>query len=83
MVVESIVQFFVNGVIGFMDILPDVNISDFLDQDFSPIFQYFRFIAYLLPMDTVWMIASLTLSILMFKIIISTIKSIWALLPFA
>lgn len=72
-VVFSILQLFLN-------IMPDIqwNIDDGLMGGFI---ELIRVVSYLFPMGTVSTIFGIVVSLLIFKAVVSLIKTVWALLP--
>lgn len=65
----------------FFTLLPDVEWS--IDSSaFTAFFDVLHMAGYLLPMKTVLSIFSVILSLNIFKIVISFIRTIWDLLPF-
>lgn len=82
MITEGILNVFFAVLSGFFTLLPEISWNVKPDS-FSAFFEIIRFAGYLLPMDTVFMILSAIISFTMFRIVISLIKTIWGLLPFA
>lgn len=80
MVTEFIIDLVYNIVSGLLSILPDIS----WDVD-SSIFSYFIGIlqaaGYMLPMGTVSTIVGLIVSLTVFRIVISLVRTIWDLLP--
>lgn len=79
-------EFFLNiifGIVsGFFNLMPDITWSVE-----TTAFQYFmdilRFAGYMFPWGTVVAISSIIIAICLFRIVVSFIKTIWAMLPFA
>lgn len=70
------------GIIEWIfDFIPDIDISALLDADFEPVFKYIKFITYFFPMQTVLILVELNIAFLFFKIVISSLKTIWGILP--
>ena len=67
---------------GMLNLLPDVSWS--VDTTaFSYFLDIVRIVGYLVPAQTVYAIITLIVAFTVFRIIISLIKTIWDLLPFA
>ena len=49
----------------------------------SGVTQFFHVIFYIVPMDTVFAIASIVIALHSFRIVIALIKTLWDVLPFA
>lgn len=82
MITEFFLNLIFNIVSGFFDLLPDFSWS----VDTSA-FQYFlsilKIAGYVFPWDTVVSICGVIISISIFRVVVSFIKTIWSLLPFA
>ena len=79
-------EFFLNIIFkflsGMLNLLPDVTWS--VDTTaFSYFLDIVRIVGYLVPAQTVYAIITLIVAFTVFRIIISLIKTIWDLLPFA
>ena len=79
-------EFFLNIIFkflsGMLNLLPDVSWS--VDTTaFSYFLDIVRIVGYLVPAQTVYAIITLMVAFTVFRIIISLIKTIWDLLPFA
>mgnify|MGYP004560641209 FL=1 len=79
-------EFFLNIIFkflsGMLNLLPDVSWS--VDTTaFSYFLDIVRIVGYLVPAQTVYAIITLIVAFTVFRIIISLIKTIWDLLPFA
>ena len=79
-------EFFLNIIFkflsGLLNLLPDVSWS--VDTTaFSYFLDIVRIVGYLVPAQTVYAIITLIVAFTVFRIIISLIKTIWDLLPFA
>lgn len=82
MITESILNGFFAVLSGLFTLLPDLS-WDVDTGVFSVFLEVIRFAGYLLPMKTIVVIVGLIISFTMFRIVISLIKTIWGLLPFA
>ena len=79
-------EFFLNIIFkflsGMLNLRPDVSWS--VDTTaFSYFLDIVRIVGYLVPAQTVYAIITLIVAFTVFRIIISLIKTIWDLLPFA
>ena len=81
MIVNQLFRILFTFVEWFFDFIPDIDFSAILEADFEPVFKYIKFITYFFPMQTVLLIIELNLALLFFKIIISSLKTIWGILP--
>lgn len=77
-------QMMFNIVYGFVKImlsfLPDIEWT-VNENALGTFMEYVRLACYLLPMDTITTIVSLIFTIIIIRIVISFIKTIWELLP--
>lgn len=80
MISEFMLNILFNLVSGMLSVLPDVSWNVDLSA-LQPFFDLISVACYLLPMPTVIAIVSLVLSLTMFRIIISIVKTVWDLLP--
>lgn len=65
---------------GLLSLLPDISWN--VENNFlNSVLDIFQVVCYLLPMKTVVAILTIIISINVFKIIISIIKTIWQLIP--
>lgn len=80
MVVEGLMDIIFGIVEGLLSLLPDIswNVDGTV---FDIFFDVLEMVCYLLPMGTVVTIFYLVISLTMFKVVISLIKTIWDLLP--
>lgn len=81
MIINSLFKILFAFVEWIFDFIPDIDMSAILEADFEPVFKYIKFITYFFPMQTVLLIIELNLALLFFKIIISSLKTIWGILP--
>ena len=81
MIIDGLFSYFFRLIEWFFDFIPDIDLTALFDANFEPILQYFKFVAYLLPMETVLIIIELNVAIVMFKIVISSLKTLWGILP--
>lgn len=65
---------------GILSLLPSFSIPTVMARD-STFFGMVRCVLYLLPLDTIGTIVGILVSISLFRLIISVIKTIWDLLP--
>ena len=82
MILEGIMNAFFLMLSGLFSLLPDVS-WDVNNNVFTTFFEVIRFAGYLLPMGTILIILKIIISLTMFRIGVSLIKTIWNLLPFA
>lgn len=80
MVTQSVLGIVFRLVDGILSLLPDVEIV-VPANIISSAAQFFRIAAYILPLDTVAQVLGIIIALQAFRIIISLIKTIWALLP--
>lgn len=82
MIIEGIINSFVFIFSSVFSFLPDISI-DF--TNFAPVINdlalILQYVFYLFPMDTVMFCISINISIQLFRIVISFIKTLWQLLP--
>lgn len=82
MILEVILSIVFNVLEGLLALLPDISWN--VDNNaLSGIFDLIDVILYIFPINTVLTIFALVIIINNFKIVISIIKTIWDLLPFA
>lgn len=80
MIFDEMISMFLIPIKYLLDFLPDVPFG--LDTAFiDNILFIFRAVGYFLPMQTVGLLFSLCVSITIFKIIISFIRTLWNLIP--
>lgn len=82
MITEGVMNVFFSMLSGLFTLLPDIS-WDVNQGVFTSFLEVIRFACYLLPMGTVVAILGLIVSFTMFRVIVSLIKTIWGLLPFA
>ena len=79
-------EFFLNivfGIVsGFFDLMPEI-VWDVNTTAFQYFMDILKFAGYMFPWGTVVAIVTIVFSISIFRIVISAIKSLWGLLPFA
>lgn len=79
-------EFFLNivfGIVsGFFDLMPEI-VWDVNTTAFQYFMDVLKFAGYMFPWGTVVAIVTIVFSISIFRIVISAIKSLWGLLPFA
>lgn len=80
MITESILGLVLSVLHGIMTLVPDIDITVPADFATSAI-QYLNVAFYILPMGTVFSICSLIVLLQVFRIAVSLVKTIWALLP--
>lgn len=81
MIIDSIFGYYFRVIEWFFDFIPDLDLSSVLDTDFEPILQYVKFITYFFPMQTVLLIVEINIAVIMFKIVISSLQTLWNVLP--
>ena len=81
MIVEALFNAIFSGLRNLFILLPDIS-WEVNPEVFDSFFSIIRLAGYLLPMGTVVTILGIILSFNMFKVLISLIKTIWALFPF-
>lgn len=81
MIIDSIFGYYFRVIEWFFDFIPDLDLSSVLDADFEPILQYVKFITYFFPMQTVLLIVEINIAVIMFKIVISSLQTLWNVLP--
>lgn len=81
MIIDKFFSTFFEIISWLFDYIPEIDLTALLDANFEPVFQYVKFISYLLPMQTVLIIIELNVAIVMFKIVISSLKTLWGILP--
>jgi len=74
---EFMLNILFNLVSGMLSILPDISWNVDLSV-LQPFFDLISVACYLLPMPTVFAIVTLVLSLTVFRIIISIVKTVWA-----
>ena len=80
MVTEGLLNIFFTFVEGLLSLLP--NISWTVNASFvTSAIEFLACVGYVLPMGTVITILTLVCSIQAFRIVVSLVKTIWALLP--
>lgn len=80
MIVEGMMSLVLSIVQGILSLIPDIDWS-IPPNVFASAVQYLGVAFYVLPMGTVFTICSLLVVLQMFRIAVSLIKTIWALLP--
>lgn len=80
MITEKTIQFFLDIFLNLTSGLEDITIS-IPEALLGKISDFFAFIFWFLPMDTVYAILTITMALMVFRITISFIKTIWQLLP--
>lgn len=81
MIIDGIIGALLGVIYNIIDLIPDINYSinlTFIDTVLTII----RSVGYFLPMPTVITIASMSISITLFKVVISFLKTFWDILPF-
>jgi len=81
MIIDGLFSYYFRVIEWFFDFIPDIDLSKILDTDFEPIVNYIKFITYFFPMQTVLLIVEINIAIIMFKIVISSLKTLWGILP--
>lgn len=82
MITEGILNLFFSILSAMFSMLPDISWS--VESGlFASFLDFIRLAGYFFPMGTVVTIISLIFAFTMFRIIISFIKTLWGLLPFA
>ena len=80
MITQAILTFFFNLLRLILGVLPDFSWS--LDTSAgSYFFSIVSAVSYMLPMNTVVMIAGITIDLLLFRIIVSIFRTLWDLIP--
>lgn len=67
---------------GLFSLIPDISWNVPVSV-VSGVTQFFHVIFYIVPMDTVFAIASIVIALHSFRIVIALIKTLWDVLPFA
>lgn len=80
MLTETLLDAFFSFVDGLLSHLPAINITVPANVITSAA-QFFRVAAYIIPFSTVAQILGLIIALQVFRIAVSLIKTIWALLP--
>lgn len=81
MITEAFMNFLFNVSKTLFALIPDIS-WDVNEEVFDSFFQFIRMAGYLLPMGTVITILGIIFAFNVLKIVISIIKTIWAILPF-
>lgn len=81
MIIDGLFSYYFRVIEWFFDFIPDIDLSRILDADFEPILQYIKFITYFFPMQTVLLIVEINIAVIMFKIVISSLQTLWNILP--
>lgn len=81
MILEGIFNALFGILQGLLYLLPDVS-WDVNNTVFDVFFDVLHLACYLLPITTIIQIFSIIISITMFRIAVSVVKTIWSLLPF-
>ena len=81
MITESLFNAVFSGLRNLFSLLPDIS-WEVNPEVFDAFFSIIRLAAYLLPMGTVIAIFSIIFAFQGLKIVISLIKTLWALFPF-
>lgn len=80
MILESVLGFLFNILVGLLEILPDISWS--VDSSaFTSFLSFISVVLYLLPIDTLLVMFSIVMYIMSFKIGVALIKTIWDILP--
>ena len=83
MIINLIFDWFFSVVVsGFFEGLSDLDFTSFYSV-WETLIGVLRSICYFLPMDTVSSIFSIVIILATFRIVISILKTIWGILPFA
>ena len=85
MVVEKIIDFLFFVVKRLLSLLPSVsNLARLQSKwsSFSTFWGYVQMVAYLLPLSTIVSIVALVITISLFRLAVSVIRTVWDLLPF-
>lgn len=80
MLIQAILSVFFKLVDGILSKLPEINI-EIPATVVTDAAEFFRVVAYIVPMDTVAQILMLIVALQGFRIAVSLIKTIWNLLP--
>lgn len=81
MITEAFFNSIFTGLRGLFSLLPDIS-WEVNPEVFESFFSLLRLAGYLLPMGTVVTILGIIVGFNVFKIVVSLIKTIWALFPF-
>ena len=82
MITEAILTFIFGVLRVVLNLLPSYSWS--LDSSAaSYFFSIVSVVSYMLPMNTVSLIAGITIDLIIFRIIVSAIRALWDLRPFA
>lgn len=81
MITEAILSFFFNLIRYVFELLPDFSWS--LDAGAASYFMsILEVVCYMLPIDTFVSIAGITIDLIIFRIIVSVIRTLWDIVPF-
>lgn len=81
MILEGLLNIIFTILINLFEVLPNISWTTD-DSAISTFLGFISVIAYLLPMDTITRLFSLVVSLMVFRIVIAIVKTIWNLLPF-
>lgn len=80
MIIEGLFNILFSLTGGLIGLLPNFSIS--LDNSFLQVFvEIMCFISYFLPMKTIVGITTIIVSLHMYKVVISFIKTLWQIIP--
>lgn len=85
MITEGLLSLIFPLITAFFDKFPEAGSLDIdvesITEHFDAFFEILKVPFYVLPMETIITVITITISIFIVRIIISLIKTIWALLP--
>ena len=79
MIIEGIFDFIFGLANVLFEFLPDIEIG--FGTGFNTFLSIVSSVAYLLPMNTILIMFGIIISLMIFRIVVSVIKTIWQLLP--
>ena len=80
MITEALLNIFFGALDIVMGFIPIFNFS-FDHNALQTFFDIVKSVSYLLPMDTIGSIFSIIVNIVTFRVVVATIKTVWALIP--
>lgn len=80
MIIEALLNLLFVPLNSLLSLLPTIELS-IPTSTFTSFFNALRVVCYLLPMGTILNIVSLIIVIIVFKIFVSVIKTLWQLIP--
>lgn len=81
MILDALLSLIFTNVNSFLNLLPDLSFPLDINM-FSSVLRFLHVIVWILPIETILVIFGLQISIGVFRITISLIKTLWDLIPF-